>query len=169
MKITVKGNTKILIAKSGPVRTFGDYDGRKKMQPEELVRLFDNAWASGLDAAIARSQPCELEVARGRLKGDQRNHLRSSEEQRQFRYQEMEFIAQLKPAGGTGHELTQLWKVQSGDDYPKTIFVTFETVQQRQRFKDIAARLGLPEEPLALSILLDFMSKFDNLVPPKDL
>jgi hypothetical protein len=137
------------------------------MDDEQLVALFDRAWDAGLERAVAReSLLCEFEVARVRLKVEQRKFLNAKEEQRQFRYQEMEFIVQLKPTGKSGKELTQLWKVQSGDDYPKTIFVTFGTVEERQRFKDIADRLGWQDEELALSILRDFMAKFDNLVPP---
>ena len=168
MQITVQMDTKIRIAKSGPVRTFGDYDKRKQMNGEELVALFDHAWATGLEGAMSRSLPCDFEVARARLKGRQQEFLDADEEQRQFRHQEMEFIAQLRPSGAVGKELTQLWKVQSGDDYPKTIFVTFETVEERQRFRDIATKLGWHDEQLALSILRDFMAKFDNMVPPED-
>jgi hypothetical protein len=128
MTISVQRDTKIRTAKSGPVWTFGDYDKRKAMNDEQLVALFDRAWGAGLEHAVTHdSLPCDYEVARARLKDRQREFLRSDEEHRQFRYQEMEFIAQLKPTGKAGKELTQLWKVQSGDDYPKTIFVTFGT------------------------------------------
>jgi hypothetical protein len=167
MKITVQMDTKIRIAKSGPVRTFGDYDKRKQMNGEELVTLFDHAWATGLERAMERSLPCEFEVARARLKGRQQEFLDADEEQRQFRHQEMEFIAQWKPLDGSGKELTQLWKVQSGDDYPKTIFVTFETVEERQQFRETAITLGWDDEQLALSLLRDFMAKLRNVAPPE--
>lgn len=165
MTICVERETKIRVSKSGPVRTFGDYDKRNRMTEEELVTVFDKAWAGGLEAAVAKSLPCEYEVAHARLKERQQEWLRSNEEQRQFRFQEMEFIAQLRSVGKLGRELTQLWKVQSGDDYPRTIFVTFDTVEERKRFNRIAGRLGWPEEQMALSILRDFMAKFDNLIP----
>jgi hypothetical protein len=168
MNIVVQEDTKIRIAKSGPVRTFGDYDKRKQMDDPQLTELFDHAWATGLDEAVSRSLPCDLEVARIRLKGRQQEFLRVDEEQRQFRHQEMEFIVQLRPAGESGKELTQLWKVQSGDDYPKTIFVTFQTVEERQRFRDIAMELGWHDEQLALSLLRDFMAKLDKIVPPRE-
>ncbi|HZZ81663.1 MAG TPA: hypothetical protein VFE62_24390 [Gemmataceae bacterium] len=168
MTIIVERETKIRTAKSGPVRTFGDYDKRRDMNDEQLVALFDRAWRAGLEHAIVHlSLPCDYNVASARLKERQREFLHSDEEHRQFRYQEMEFIVQLRPAEKTSKELTQLWKVQSGDDYPKTIFVTFGTVEERQRFRDIASRLGWHDEELALSLLRDFMAKFDVLVPSK--
>ncbi len=169
MTISVQQDTKVRTAKSGPVRTFGDYDKRKAMDDQQLIALFDRAWSAGLEHAVTHdSLPCDYEVARARLKDRQREFLYRDQEHRQFRYQEMEFIAQLKPTGKVGKELTQLWKVQSGDDYPKTIFVTFVSVEERQRFGEIAAKLGWHDEQLALSILRDFMAKFDILVPPKE-
>jgi len=76
MQITVQNDTKIRIAKSGPVRTFGDYDKRKQMTDEQLVEIFDHSWAAGLEQAVSsRSLPCDFEVARARLKGRQQEFL----------------------------------------------------------------------------------------------
>lgn len=168
MDIEILPETKIRIARIGPVRTFGDYDARKAMTDTEISAVFDNAWEGGLHNAVARSLPCEYEVAHARLKGRQQEFLDSRDEQRQFRFQDMEFIAQLRLIGSATKELTQLWKVQSGDDYPKTIFVTFATVQERQRFKTIAETLHLLDEQLAVSLLRDFMAKFDDLIPHEE-
>jgi hypothetical protein len=162
MRITVTKDAKTRIARAGAVRIFGDFDERKTMNEQDLVRLFDNAWSSGLDSAVAQSLECEYKVAYSRLKERHRDFLDPSEEQRQFRYQEMEFIAQLRSTGKSSKELTQLWRVQSGDDRPKTIFVTFESVPERQEFRSIAEKLGWHDEELALSLLRDFMSKFEN-------
>jgi len=169
MQIVVQNDTKIRIAKSGPVRTFGDYDKRKHMSDEQLVEVFDRAWATGLEQAVSsRSLPCEFEVARARLKGRQQEFLNINQEQRQFRHQEMEFIVQLTSSGEGAQELTQLWKVQSGDDHPKTLFVTFPTAEERQRFAAIATELGWGDEQLGLALLQDFAKKVDHVVPEQD-
>lgn len=169
MQITVQNDTKIRIAKSGPVRTFGDYDKRKQMTDEQLVEVFDHAWAAGLERAVSsRSLPCDFEVARARLKGRQQEFLDINQEQRQFRHQEMEFIIQLTPSEEGGKVVTQLWKVQSGDDHPKTLFVTFPTVEERQRFGAVAAELGWGDEQLGLALLQDFMQKLDRVAPQED-
>ena len=168
MQITVQNDTKIRIAKSGPVRTFGDYDKRKQMTDEQLVEVCDHAWAAGLENAVARSLPCEFEVARARLKGRQQEFLNIHQEQRQFRYQEMEFIVQMTPSEEGSSELTQLWKVQSGDDHPKTLFVTFPKVEERRRFAAVATELGWGDEQLGLALVRDFMEKLDRIAPQED-
>ena len=81
------------------------------------------------------------------------------QEQRQFRYQEMDFIVQLKQTSENEQELTQLWKIQSGDDHPKTLWVTFDSVEERQEFAAVAHGLGWDDEELGLELLRDFMRK----------
>ena len=164
MQLTVKNDTKIRIAKSGPVRTFGDYDQRKQMTDEQLIEVFDHAWSLGLERVLSsKSLPCDFEVARVRLKERQQEFLDIYQEQRQFRYQEMEYIAQLTPSDTGDNMLTQLWKVQSGDDYPKTLFVTFPTVEERKHFEVLANELGWGDEQLGLALLQDFMGKHERI------
>ena len=162
--VRIDEETKIRIAQFGPVRTFGDYDSRKKLTNSGLAALFDTQWGLGLSWAVEKSLPCELEVARSRLQGKQTDFIDARQEQRQFRFQGMDFIVQFD-VSGDAKELTQLWKVQSGDDHPKTLWVTFDTVAERKRFKAIADHLQKPEETLGLQIIRDFMEKFDAVVP----
>lgn len=169
MQITVQRDTKIRIAKSGPVRTFGDYDKRQQMNGEQLVEVFDHAWAGSLESAILdHSLPCDFEVAQVRLRGRQQQFLDIKQEQRQFRHQDMEFLVQWTPSEEGGKELTQLWKVQSGDDHPKTLFVTFPTVEERQRFGAVAAELDWGDEQLGLALLQDFVKKLDRIAPQEE-
>lgn len=109
---------------------------------------------------------CEYEAARIRLKGKQLEFLRENQEQRQFSFQNMDFILQRrKTSTDDCMELTQFWKTQSGDDHPKTIWVTFDSVEERQKFRECANELGWHDETLALSLLRDFMDKLENIVP----
>ena len=166
IKIRIDEETKSRIARIGPVRTFGDYDSRKKLKDSELAKLFDEKWELGLRRAVENSLPCEFEVAQSRLQGKQTDFIDPNQEQRQFRFQSMDFVVQFDPQSGGVKELTQLWKVQSGDDHPKTLWVTFDTVAERRRFKAIADHLGKQDEALGLAIIRDFMSKFETVVPP---
>jgi hypothetical protein len=166
MKIHIEEATKVRIARIGPVRTFGDYDSRKKLNDKELAALFDSKWELGLRQAVENSLPCEFDVAQSRLQGKQVDFIDPDQEQRQFRFQSMDFIVQFDQQSGDDRELTQLWKVQSGDDHPKTLWVTFDTVAERKRFRAIAEHLGHNDEALGLEIVRDFMAKFDNVVPP---
>lgn len=165
MNIHISDETKVRITRIGPVRTFGDFESRQKLNEAELVILFDQKWKLGLGQAVNSSLPCEYEVVRSRLQGKQLNFVDKAQEHRQFRYHNMDFIVQFGQ-NVDSKELTQLWKVQSGDDHPKTLFVTFDTVAERERFKAIADHLFQNDEVLGLKIIRDFMSKFDFVIPP---
>ena len=166
MQYVIRPETKVRIVRIGPVRTFGEYEKRQDMAESALVELFDGVWANGLESAVGRSLPCEYDAARSRLKGKQLDFLREHEEQRQFPFQRMDFIVQLKEtATDDCKEVTQLWKTQSGDDHPKTIWVTFDSVEERQKFRDCANELGWHDETLALALLRDFMDKLKNIAP----
>ena len=165
-EITIDDQTKIRIARIGPVRTFGDFDARQKLDESQLLALFNDKWEVGLERAVSNSLPCECEVAKSRLQGRQAEFIDPTQKIRQFRFQSMDFIAQLKPKEDR-LELTQLWKVQSGDDHPKTIFVTCDSVIERKRFKEIADHLVMQDEDLALQIIQEFVTKFDKIIPPK--
>jgi hypothetical protein len=159
MTITIDNVTKARIVKYGPVRTFGDYDKRQRMNEGEMISVFDQAWNAGLHGVVSRSHPCTIEVARPKLKENFRSFLDPRQEQRQFRYQEMDFIVQLKQTSESEQEITQLWKIQSGDDHPKTLWVTFDSVEDRQEFAAVAHGLGWDDEELGLELLRDFMRK----------
>ncbi len=165
INIHVEDSTKARIARIGPVRTFGDFDSRNKLSNTQLVALFDEKWEAGLRQAVERSLPCEFDVAQTRLQGKQKEFVEPNQEQRQFRFQSMDFIVQLDNQSSKVKELTQLWKVQSGDDHPKTLWVTFDTVAERKRFKAIADHLRKQDDSLGLEIIRDFMAKFDAAIP----
>lgn len=89
MNIQIDEATKARIARIGPVRTFGDYDSRKKLNDTELATLFDTKWELGLRQAVENSLPCEFDVAQSRLQGKQTDFIDPDQEQRQFRFQSM--------------------------------------------------------------------------------
>lgn len=166
--ITVPASAKVRIARSGPNRLFGDFDKRMVADDEELISIFDKQWGAGLCHAVEHSLLCDFEAARIRLQGRQCGFVDADQEQRQFRYQYMEFIVQFRMSSGSKRELTQLWKVQSGDDHPKTLWINFDSVDERTLFTSIADHLHKKDEVLGLEILRDFMRKFEDVIPGSD-
>lgn len=163
MNITVSDDVKSTLAKYGPNKLFGDdVDDRKKLPHLDAVRLFNRVWNTVLAVAIETAEKCDSDDAKQRLTFSQQQYFKSSQEHRSFRMQNLnaEFIVQLaRGEGDHTYELTQLWRVSSSDTHPKTLFVTFDTVEQRERFKTLAQNLGIKDEDLGLQLVLDFMAK----------
>lgn len=168
MNLTVADETRARLAKYGPNKLFGDYDKRQEMPVEQLVRVFNNAWNDSLAAAVQGSAPCRPEEARRRLSDKEARFFDESQEHREFRLHDrnMEFIVQLRRGPEGSHEVTQLWHIKSTDSHPKTLFVTFESVEEREAFRELARRLGWHDEALGLALLRDFMGKFSAGRPP---
>ena len=82
--------------------------------------------------------------------------VRDDEEQRQFWLYSGLFIAQLKSIDD-GLELTQLWFIPSSNPDPRTLYVTFESVEMKQAFCDVAIEAGWEPQELGKHLLLQFM------------
>lgn len=163
MTVNVDRDAKTRIARGGPVRLFGDWDRRRDMSEDGLAAVFDAAWSQGLEQAVQRGKSAEIDFVRSRLTEKQRPFLHSEAELRVFRFQAIEFVAQIENGDGGQQFLTQLWKIQSGDDHPKTLFVNFDTVQEREQFRELALRHGWNDEELALSLIRDFVDKLSRM------
>jgi hypothetical protein len=162
-KLNVSDDSKARFARSGPNRLYDDYKDRQSLAKTALIKLFDVAWDSGLDAACrTRSFVCAPEVARAKLKEDWRQYLDPGQEHRELRYQEMTFILQLSKQSADEYELTNVWKIPS-DDWPRVLWVEFETVEERQQFRELATKLGYNDADLGLELLRDFMNKHNRL------
>lgn len=160
MAISVKDNTKIIIAKHGPNKLFGDYNERKKLVNEQLVELFDNVWQSDLKHAVTVARLCEAASAYEKLPETYRSFFDSEQEHRELRVQGMWLIAQLASLPDGNQELTQLWRIPSSDIDPKVLYIRFDTVEERKRFKNLANFLGQNDEALGKKLILEFMAKF---------
>jgi hypothetical protein len=161
MAISVPDKRKILIAKQGPNKLFGDPDKRQKeFGNQELTDLFDQVWDRILRQAVNHADVCDSKEAPKRLTDMQRKYFDSEQEHRQFRLKDMEFIAQLSTSDGDQYTLTQLWRISSSDINPKTLYITFESVEERERFRRLATKLGWNDEALGLQLVIDYMTKF---------
>lgn len=163
MPIKIEDQHKIRIAKWGANKLFGDPDKRKnEMSDEQLIKLFDSVWDGILKSAVISADNCDSNEAYERISVKERNFFDFGQEHRQFRLKDLnvEFIAQLESLPDSEQSLTQLWRISSTDINPKTLYVTFETVEERKRFKELANSLGWHDENLGLNLVLDFMAKF---------
>jgi hypothetical protein len=156
--IEVDSQDKIRMAKSGANKLFGvDYDVRKNMDSQQLVELFDRVWIGGLKLMVSNAGVIPSEEVTRRLLDKYHTFVDSSQEHRSFHYSKAEFIAQLQPCENNQYKLTQLWRVASSDTYPKTLFVTFSSVEERERFTALAESLGIVDEELGLRLIRNFM------------
>jgi hypothetical protein len=162
MKILVQDPTKCLLARFGPNKLFGDnIDQRRQMDNASAIALFDRVWQEKLSRLVTKADGCDSRDAYERLTHKQREYFDFDQQHRSFRPQDLgaELVAQLRLLSDADAELTQLWRVLSSDTHPKTLFVTFDTVEEREQFRRLAQNLGINDEELGLRLLRDFMNK----------
>lgn len=156
--IEVEEQDKIRIAKSGANKLFEvDYDARQKMSDRRLVELFDRVWSKGLERMVSKANTIPPEEVTRRLLDKHHSFVDSVQEHRSFHYQKAEFIAQLQLFEDNRYKLTQLWRVASSDNHPKTLFVTFSSIEERERFSYLAKNLDISDEELGLQLIRNFM------------
>lgn len=163
MAISVADKKKCLLARKGPNKLFGDdIDERQALGELAAIKLFDEVWQRKLERLVSTANISDSEEAYARLTQNKQQFFNFEQEHRDFRAKELnaEFIVQLAEKGGDDYELTQLWRVSSSDTHPKTLFVSFETVEEREQFRQIAANLGIHDQQLGLQLCKDFMEKF---------
>jgi hypothetical protein len=157
--ISVEDNDKVRIAKAGANKLFEvEYDTRQNMSDQELIELFDGIWPTKIERLILNAEVCEPEEARRRLPDKFHSFIDPQQEHRSFHYRNAEFIAQLLPQDNSQYKLTQLWRVASSDEHPKTLFINFSSVEERERFASLAKSLSSNDEKLGLQLLRNFMN-----------
>jgi hypothetical protein len=160
MIIQVEDSVKTRIARNGANKLLGvDYDTRKQMRDEELIELFDRVWVHNLKKLVVEGVLCTPKEASRRLEQKYHAFIDYQQEHRSFIFSKAEFIAQLMPFTENEYQLTQIWRVSSSDNHPKTLFINFSTVEEKERFTELAESLGFKkDEDLGLSLIRNFMS-----------
>jgi len=157
--IIVEDKDKVRIAKSGANKLFEvDYDTRKKMTDSQLIDLFDRVWLDKVQRLVINAEVYEFEEVGRRLLDKYHTFIDPQQEHRGFYYRKAEFISQLMPQNNGQYKLTQLWRVASSDEHPKTLFVNFSTVEERNTFSSLAQSLGIDDEELGLKLVRNFMN-----------
>lgn len=156
--IEVNDQEKVRIARSGANKLFGvDYDIRKNMGEKELLNLFDKVWSNRLEHLIVGAEVISRDEVNRRLLDKYHTYVDPDQEHRSFHYLKAEFIAQLELVGDARCKLTQLWRVASSDTHPKTLFITFSSVAERERFSSLAQNLAASDEELGLKLIRNFV------------
>jgi hypothetical protein len=146
------------MARKGPVSVFGrDVDTREALEDNDAVRLFDSVWDNLLKEEVKNAPICSIDIVLERLFEKARSRVNKSAEHREFRVKSCLFIAQLP----CYEECDELWLISSSNPDPRTLYIKFHTVPEREKFEKLAQRLGWDDQELGLQLVRDFMQKFD--------
>ncbi|GAB4276158.1 MAG: hypothetical protein Fur0025_01050 [Oscillatoriaceae cyanobacterium] len=168
MLIEIPDDVKINLTKWAlPNKFFPDeiVPKRERMNDRDLIKHFDRIWEEYLKSALDNSEICPADIAVQELNQSQQNYFDSDQEHREFRIEierlPLKFIAQIKKRlGKDSYVMTQLWWIKSSDKHPQTIFISFDTVEQRERFAEFAQMLGWKDDELGKKLLMDFLNNF---------
>lgn len=149
---------KIHLARFGYHPLFGkDVDTREKMSDEEALHRFDRVWERELRDALLKAERCDPEDALRKLHEKEKPYFDKTQEHREFICRDGLFVAQLKSLPSEMYELTQLWFIRSSNVDPRTLFIKFGTMPERNQFRELAEQLGWEDYNLGKQILLDFL------------
>jgi hypothetical protein len=147
----------------GPHKLFApfgvnDPTKRRELDDTEAIKLFDKAYHHhNLDELITNAEVCDHEKAYNRIKANHRKFFDKAAMHREFRYLDLDFIAQIQPQS---NEVMQIWPVKDHDPDPRMIFIWFETAQAREHFEQIAKRFHYEKgSDLAKDLIDDFIHK----------
>jgi hypothetical protein len=150
---------KIGSIKFGDARVFGeDSDIRRKLSDEDAIARFGALWSSTLAAQVESAPEITREQAEELLEGKLKTYAAAGYTYRQFLFHNVPFVSRIT---GRGY-CDQLWALGAHRDNTR-LCVNFETIADRERFDEIAAKLGWHPKVLGLRLLPDFMQKFELL------
>ena len=167
MLIAPENTHKIFLAKWGlPNKLFADemLDKRQNMNDSELIELFDSLWESTLKDVVMKSIPCQPEDALQELNEKQRKWFKHDQEHQELILENyrIKFIIQLCKLSNEKRQVTQIWYISYADKHPNTLWVNFDSVAERKKFKKLADSLNWNDEELGKQLILDFMAKFEK-------
>ncbi len=151
---------KIGSIKFGDARVFGeDSDVRRKLADEAAIARFGELWLSTLAPEVEKAPEITREQAEELLEEKFKSYVAAGYAYRQFLLHNVPFVVRIT---ANGH-CDQLWALGAHRDNTR-LCVYFETIADRERFEAIARRLGWQSKVLGLSLLMDFMKKFNHNV-----
>lgn len=106
---------------------------------------------------VSNAEVIESEEVSRRLLDQHQPYIDADEKHRTFRRKNAEYISQLQPLHQGMYKLTQFWRVKSSDEYPKTLFVNFDSVEEIDRFKALSESLDILPELLGAKLIRNFM------------
>lgn len=159
MEILVKNKSmKMYHARFGYNRLFGlDVVERRSLNDEDASALFDLVWNDVLKDAVSKAEIISYEEARGLPRERDRSWVDCNQEHRHFRVLDGLHVAQLKPVGDDTLELTNLWFISSSNPDPRTLHVTFATLDIRKEFENQSLQQGMAGQDWGEKLLVDWL------------
>jgi hypothetical protein len=143
----VNDNVKTYLAQKGVPSVFGrDVDIREKLSGPEAIAWFDRVWESQLAREVEKSDECDLDFVRSNVLPQTIRWLKPNATYRYVRLANCSFIAQLIDP----ESCDQLWFILSSSGDPRSLFVKFSTMAEKEAFDKKASELGW-------KILTDFL------------
>jgi hypothetical protein len=150
----VNDSVKTYLAQKGVPSVFGrEVDIREKLSGPEAIAWFDRVWESQLAKEVEKSDECDLDFVRSNVLPQTIRWLKPNATYRCVRLANCLFIAQLIDP----ESCDQLWFILSSSGDPRSLFVKFPTMAEKEAFDKKAHELGWKSEELGLKILTDFL------------
>lgn len=151
---------KIYFIRPSRYHLFGtDFENRDSMADDEAVLRFDQIWEAKIRNAIVEGDIIEYDDVLGLIAEHSRGYCHRDQEHRKFRLEGTVFVAQIKKAGES-YSHNQMWPVPAKNYDTRTLFVTFQSQNDRTEWNRLAARLGYDPEELGLRALQAFLFAF---------
>lgn len=145
-------------ARYGYNRLFGlDVVKRRSLKDDEAIALFDSVWNEILKNEVCKAEVISFDEARGLPREKDRSWVDCSQEHRRFRVCDGLHVAQLRHVAEDMLEMTTLWFIASSNPDPRTLFVTFATLDIRRDFEDRAIEHGMEGQAWGEKLLLDWL------------
>jgi len=155
-------HTKVFLAQYGPAKVFGkDVDRREHLEGTEAITWFQRVWNSKIESALRKATDIDANSVLNKVPEQSRTYVNLAATHKEFWVSGCLFIAQLIDP----QSCDQLWYISSTSGDPRTLYVKFATVAERERFGEIARRLGWEDEALGLKLARDFIDTFGGHKP----
>ena len=149
----VNDSVKTYLAQRGAPSVFGrEVDTRERLSGAEAIAWFDRVWDSQLAKEVEKSDECDLDFVRSNVLPQTLHWLEPNATYRYVRLANCSFICQLIDP----ERCDQLWFILSSGGDPRSVFVKFPTLAQKEAFGKMAQEIGWKPEDLGLKILTDF-------------
>lgn len=142
----------------GDARVFGEDSGeRRKLEESAAIQRFGELWESLLSTNVECAPEITREEAEEMLEQKLKSFVLTDYTYRLFSLYHIPFIARVTAGGNCD----QLWALGTHRDNTR-LCVYFESNEARERFDEIAKKLGWEPKALGLQLLTDFTQKFEN-------
>jgi hypothetical protein len=150
-------HTKMFLAQHGPAKVFGkDVDSREHLEAADAIRWFQRIWESKIEPALQEATSIDASSVLNKVPEQSRTYVNLAADHKEFWVAGCLLIAQLVEP----QSCDQLWYISSTSGDPRTLYVKFPTVAEREKFSEMAKKLGWEDDALGLKLARDFMDTF---------